>query len=101
MANGPFPYFESEYWVWYKALEAIFEDDEYFTKISDTKFQYKIKDENPENTNANFLIEFIWGENYPDEAPQFSLDSFFNIHLNDKTKEVILGKLQTFLIYVM
>ena len=51
-----------------EALEAIFESDEYFTKISETKFQYKIKDENQDNTNANFLIEFKWGENYPDEG---------------------------------
>ena len=51
-----------------EALEAIFESDEYFTKISETKFQYKIKDENLDNTNANFLIEFKWGENYPDEG---------------------------------
>ena len=30
----------------------------------------------------------------PQKAPEFSLDSFFNVHLTDKTKEVILAELQ-------
>merc|ERR1711868_139389 len=77
-----------------EALEAIFEADEYFTKTSDTKFSYKIIDEeNLENSNNNFLIEFEWGENYPEEIPIINLDSFFNVHLTDRTKDTILEKL--------
>ena len=60
----------------------------------DTKFSYKIIDEdNLENSNNNFLIEFEWGENYPEEIPIINLDSFFNVHLTDKTKDTILEKL--------
>ena len=73
-----------------EALEAIFECDENFTKVDDLTYQYKIKDENTENTNGNFLIQFKWGINYPDEAPDFSLDSFFNCHLTDATKVAIM-----------
>lgn len=77
-----------------EALEAIFECDEYFTKTSDTKFSYKIKDEdNLENSNNNFLVEFEWGENYPEEIPIINLDSFFNCHLTERTKATILEKL--------
>merc|ERR1712227_289956 len=58
------------------------------------KFSYKIIDEeNLENSNNNFLIEFEWGENYPEEIPIINLDSFFNVHLTDKTKDTILEKL--------
>ena len=60
----------------------------------DTKFSYKIIDEdNLENSNNNFLIEFEWSENYPDEVPLINLDSFFNVHLTDRTKDTILEKL--------
>ena len=60
----------------------------------DTKFSYKIIDEeNLENSNNNFLLEFEWGENYPEEIPIMSLDSFFNVHLTDRTKDMILEKL--------
>ena len=35
-------------------------------------------------------IDFKWGENYPEEAPEFGLESFYNTHLTDATKEHIL-----------
>ena len=35
-------------------------------------------------------IDFKWGENYPEEAPEFGLESFYNTHLTDATKEYIL-----------
>ena len=86
-----------------EALDAIFEDDESYEKISETEFSYKI---NPEGyrglievtifkhfcreSGKNVKIDFKWGENYPEEAPEFGLESFYNTHLTDATKECIL-----------
>ena len=76
----------------HEALEAIFEDDENFKKVSETNVQYKIKSEDGD-TNKNFLINFVWGSEYPEEKPEMDLDSFFNVHLNDETKENIISAL--------
>merc|ERR1712098_1006347 len=71
------------------ALEAIFEDDENYTKISDREIHYKVKSDDGD-TNKNFLVIFKWPDNYPEEKPDISMDSFFNTHLNDETKEAII-----------
>lgn len=76
-----------------EALDAIFEDDENYEKKSDTEIQYKIKSEDGD-TNKNFLIEFTWPEEYPEVKPTMSLKSFFNIHLNEATKNSIIAALE-------
>jgi len=76
-----------------EALDAIFEEDENYKKNSENKFQYKILDQDDGSEFNNFLLEFEWGKNYPDEKPEISLDSFYNIHLTEKTKNFIKMKL--------
>ena len=46
-------------------------------------------------SGKNVKIDFKWGENYPEEAPEFGLESFYNTHLTDATKECILEFLAT------
>ena len=43
---------------------------------------------------CNLILYYKSSRNPPHKAPEFSLDSFFNVHLTDKTKEVILAELQ-------
>ena len=76
-----------------EALDAIFDGDEFYEKVSDTEINYKIKSEDGD-TIKNFLINFKWGANYPEEKPELSLDSFFNTHLTEATKEAILKALE-------
>ena len=90
-----------------EALDAIFEDDESYEKISETEFSYKITPEGYffllkaifdwffRESGKNVKIDFKWGENYPEEAPEFGLESFYNTHLTDATKECILEFLAT------
>ena len=75
-----------------EALDAIFDGDENYEKVSDSEINYKIKSEDGD-TIKNFLINFKWSENYPEEKPDLSLDSFFNTHLTEPTKESILKAL--------
>merc|ERR1712141_34014 len=74
-----------------EALDAIFDGDDTYKKIEDNKFQFKIIDEETEFNN--FLLEFVWGADYPNEKPEINLDSFYNVHLTDQTKEFIKVKL--------
>ena len=81
--------------LWYfhnSFMDAIFEDDENFKKVSDREIHYKIKSEDGD-TNKNFLIEFNWPDEYPEVKPEITLNSFFNIHLTDDTKSSIIEKL--------
>ncbi|XP_023229198.1 RWD domain-containing protein 4-like [Centruroides vittatus] len=73
-----------------EVLESIYDGDENFRKVSDNKFQYKVKNE---DDSKSFLLEIIWNENYPSEIPIINLDAFYNKHLLPEVKNLIISRL--------
>lgn len=73
-----------------EVLESIYDGDENFKKVSDKKFQYKVKNE---DDSKSFLLEIIWNENYPNEIPTINLDAFYNKHLIPEVKNLIISRL--------
>uniref|UniRef100_A0A1X7UN40 RWD domain-containing protein n=1 Tax=Amphimedon queenslandica TaxID=400682 RepID=A0A1X7UN40_AMPQE len=69
-----------------EVLLSIYEGDDCFKNPEPLTFQYKIGEAGQSNS---FLVEVKWTQNYPEEIPEVSMDSFFNNHLSHSTKSAI------------
>jgi len=74
-----------------EVLDSIYEGDTNFAKTGDTKFQYKYGEQ---GDLKSFVLELSWSNEYPDVAPQFNLDVFYNKHILQTVKEKILSGLK-------
>ncbi|KAK2169054.1 hypothetical protein LSH36_12g03099 [Paralvinella palmiformis] len=75
----------------HEVLQSIYESDVAFKEINETKFQYKVGED---GSNKSFLIEVIWGENYPNEMPDVNLSAFYNNHISESNKTIVINKLR-------
>jgi len=73
-----------------EVLLSIYEEDNRFIKIDDTTFQYKFGED---GHFKSFVLEIKWTEAYPEKTPIINLNAFYNKHLNDNVKELIISKL--------
>merc|ERR1711915_108119 len=73
-----------------EVLESIYEGDDNFAKKDDTTFQYKYGEQ---GDLKSFVLELSWCPEYPDVAPQFNLDVFYNKHILQCVKDKILSGL--------
>ena len=71
---------------------SIYDGDSCFSKIDDTKFQYKFGED---GTSKSFILEVIWGSDYPEDYPDFSMDSFYNQHILKDVKTHIIQSVKT------
>ncbi|CAN8016973.1 hypothetical protein HPB47_027411 [Ixodes persulcatus] len=74
-----------------EVLLSIYDGDENFKKLSPTVFQYKIGDQ---GSPKSFLFEVSWPERYPNEMPNFNLETFYNKHLAQDVKDAIVTALK-------
>lgn len=74
-----------------EALRSIYEGDDCFKEISPVSFQFRVGD--LEDAKA-FLLDFTWPGEYPEAAPQISLDAFFNNRISSKTKQQIVSRVE-------
>jgi len=70
-----------------EVLKSIYEGDELYSSPKDTKHLYKFGED---AASRSFILEISWGPNYPEELPEFSLDSFYNKHVLPTVKEGII-----------
>ncbi|KAF6206749.1 hypothetical protein GE061_017985 [Apolygus lucorum] len=74
-----------------EVVMAIYDGDPAFHQLTPVTYQYKYgEDGDPKS----FLIELSWTENYPNEAPSFNMDTFYNKHVSDSIKKKIAGYLK-------
>lgn len=77
-----------------EVLQSIYEDDTNFKKIADTSYCYKFICD--DNEYKSFMLQVTWPKEYPEEEPAvIDLDSFFNSHIKDEEKEVMLNKIRS------
>ncbi|XP_055693624.1 RWD domain-containing protein 4 [Lutzomyia longipalpis] len=69
-----------------EALLSIYETDVAFKQINPTTYQYKYGED---DASKSFLVEICWTPEYPNEAPQINLDTFYNRNLIGSVKEKI------------
>ncbi|KAL8562551.1 hypothetical protein ACOMHN_045816 [Nucella lapillus] len=69
-----------------EVLQSIYDGDSNFKQLNDTTFQYKYGEEGGYQT---FLLELLWGDSYPDEAPSINLDLFYNKHVVGSVTDAI------------
>jgi len=74
-----------------EVLDSIYEGDTNFLKKNDTTFSYKYGDQ---GDLKSFVLELSWSSEYPDVAPDFNLDLFYNKHVLESVKEKILSGLK-------
>lgn len=70
-----------------EALLSIYEGDPAFKQLSPTIFQYKYGEE---DNIRSFLLEIVWGNNYPMEKPEINMDTFYNKHVNQTIKSKVV-----------
>uniref|UniRef100_A0A1L8DBS3 Putative rwd domain-containing protein 4 n=2 Tax=Nyssomyia neivai TaxID=330878 RepID=A0A1L8DBS3_9DIPT len=69
-----------------EALLSIYETDAAFKQVNPTTYQYKYGED---DAIKSFLVELIWTPEYPNEAPEINLDTFYNRNLLGSIKEKI------------
>ncbi|XP_026473903.1 RWD domain-containing protein 4 [Ctenocephalides felis] len=69
-----------------EVLASIYDGDNSFKQVSPTTYQYKYG----EIEEKSFLLEIIWGPNYPTEPPTFNLDTFYNRNILQSIKNSVL-----------
>lgn len=74
-----------------EVLQSIYQSDSAFKEINETTFQYKVGED---GSNRSFLVEIKWGENYPNEMPDINLNAFYNNHISDLNKTIVISKLK-------
>merc|ERR1712062_965380 len=90
-----------------EALSSIYDGDPNFVMESKTKFQYKFGED---GDSKSFILELIWGPDYPEVLPEIFTDSFYNKHVIPSVKskisdfvrtegEMYLGMSMTFTIF--
>ncbi|GJQ76053.1 hypothetical protein Trydic_g18104 [Trypoxylus dichotomus] len=75
-----------------EVLSSIYDGDPSFKQVSPTVFQYKYGEH---DNHKSFLLEIRWGEKYPEEMPDISMDAFYNKHVAKPLKEKIIKMTQT------
>ena len=79
-----------------EAMNAIFEDDEFYKQeVVDDRLKFTYKFEH-DNHNYSFILQMICPKDYPEVPPEFSLDIFFNNHVQPLVKKDIVEKLTEF-----
>ena len=66
---------------------SIYDGDACFSKIDSTKFQYKFGED---GNSKSFILEVIWGSEYPENLPEISLEAFYNKHILSVVKEQVI-----------
>ncbi|CAG9765519.1 unnamed protein product [Ceutorhynchus assimilis] len=75
-----------------EVLSSIYEGDECFKQIDSKTFQYKY---GISETPKTFLLELKWGESYPEQSPEISMDVFYNKHIHTSLKTKICDLVRT------
>ncbi|XP_071790491.1 RWD domain-containing protein 4-like isoform X2 [Asterias amurensis] len=73
-----------------EVLLSIYDGDECF-KLIDSTYQYRVGDE---GHFKSFMLEIKWGDNYPEEFPEISLNTFYNNHLQDDIRSSVVEKVK-------
>lgn len=71
-----------------EVLKSIYEGDDQFSSLSNSKHQYKFGDD---GESKSFILEVIWGADYPNSLPELSLGGFYNKHVLDSVKKSIVS----------
>ncbi|KAJ9584687.1 hypothetical protein L9F63_020969 [Diploptera punctata] len=72
-----------------EVLLSIYDGDPAFKNLTPTTFQYKFgEDESPKS----FLLEISWSPSYPSEKPTVNMDTFYNKHIVQEVKDLILSQ---------
>lgn len=72
-----------------EVLESIYDGDPNFSTLSKTQYQYKFGED---GASKSFILDLVWGPDYPNTAPQLSLDTFYNDHVLEPVKKSIVEK---------
>ncbi|XP_060528857.1 RWD domain-containing protein 4 isoform X2 [Cylas formicarius] len=75
-----------------EVLASIYEGDKCFKQIAQNTFQYKY---GVSDTVKSFLLEIKWGETYPEELPQISMELFYNKHVLPSIKDKVVNLVKT------
>ncbi|CAJ0610204.1 unnamed protein product [Cylicocyclus nassatus] len=71
-----------------EVLQSIYDADENFKVMSDTRIQYKFG----ADTSKSFVMEIEWPPDYPEVCPNINMDVFYNSHIDDNVRQEIRGK---------
>ena len=74
-----------------EVLKSIYEGDDAFLVLADNQFQYKVGED---GAQKSFILQLTWGQEYPNQAPEISVESFYNRHLKDAVKVEIVDKVR-------
>lgn len=67
-----------------EVILSIYDCDPAFKQLSPITYQYKYGEE---GDSRSFLLEIVWGKEYPNEAPKVNMNTFYNKHINESTKK--------------
>ncbi|XP_028414147.1 RWD domain-containing protein 4-like [Dendronephthya gigantea] len=73
-----------------EVLRAIYEEDELFNELNETTFQYRFGES---GESKSFLLEVQWTDTYPECLPSINLNAFYNKHLSNELKDIIVEKI--------
>ncbi|KAK6766528.1 hypothetical protein RB195_026054 [Necator americanus] len=71
-----------------EVLQSIYESDDNFKVMSDTRIQYKFG----ADTSKSFVMEIEWPPDYPEISPKINMDVFYNSHITDNVRQEIRNK---------
>ncbi|KIH62889.1 RWD domain protein [Ancylostoma duodenale] len=71
-----------------EVLKSIYDSDENFKVMSDTRIQYKFG----ADTSKSFVMEIEWPPEYPEVSPRINMDVFYNSHIGDNVRQEIRNK---------
>ncbi|KAL6722662.1 hypothetical protein Aduo_017767 [Ancylostoma duodenale] len=71
-----------------EVLKSIYDSDENFKVMSDTRIQYKFG----ADTSKSFVMEVEWPPEYPEVPPRINMDVFYNSHIGDNVRQEIRNK---------
>ena len=73
-----------------EVLRAIYEEDELFSELNATTFQYRFGEL---GEKKSFLLEVQWPELYPECLPHINLNAFYNRHISSELKGIIINRI--------
>ena len=71
---------------------SIYDGDPCFSKNEENTFQYKYGED---GASKSFILELIWGSEYPENLPEVSLEAFYNKHIFATVKDHIIHSVKT------
>ncbi|XP_014280967.1 RWD domain-containing protein 4 [Halyomorpha halys] len=69
-----------------EVILSIYDCDPAFKQLSPVTYQYKFGEE---GDPRSFLLEIVWGKEYPNEVPNVNMNTFYNKHINESTKKKV------------